>query len=246
MKKLCDFLAMTDLFDGLNHAVYKDYCEQTNVHLFWKGEFIVREGDKSFGVGIVLEGQVAKQKYSVDGDFSTLDLLQAGDTFGEDLIFARDNTYKFSLEAVSSTKIVYVKKEDIYEMINRSPHMLTNLLGLLSNHVNNQNKRIYTLSQRTLRQKISAYLLDLLEQQLEAEHKTLQDTSKIVSTQAVELPASKEVVSRLLAMPRPSFSRELIAMEKDELIRVSGRVIWLTDLEALQSGVIGDFAPFNA
>ncbi len=238
MKKLCDFLAMTDLFDGLNHTVYSDYCENTNVHLFWKGEFIVREGDTPYGVGIVLEGQVAKQKYSPDGDSSTLDLLQAGDTFGEDLVFAKDSSYKFNLEAVSAVKVVYVKRDDIYEMINRSPHMLTNLLAILSKHISDQNKRIYTLSQRTLRQKISAYLLDLLEQELAAENRTLQESLEIVSTQAVELPASKEVVSRFLAMPRPSFSRELIAMEKDGLIRVSGRVIWLTDLHGLETGAV--------
>ncbi|NLJ94352.1 MAG: Crp/Fnr family transcriptional regulator [Clostridiaceae bacterium] len=245
MKKLCDFLAMTELFDGLNHNVYSDYCEQTNVHLFWKGEFIAREGEESSGVGIILEGQVSKQKYSADGEAATLDLLQAGDTFGEDLIFAKDNRYKFTLEAVSAVKVVYVKQADLYEMINRSPHMLTNLLGLLSNHITNQNKRIYTLSQRTLRQKISAYLLDLLEQQLVEENMTLEESLQIVSTQAVELPSSKEVVSRLLAMPRPSFSRELISMEKDGLIKVSGRVIWLSNLEGLESGVIGDFAPFE-
>ena len=245
MKKLCDFLAMTELFAGLNHNVYVDYCQNTNVHLFWKGEFIAREGEKSFGVGIIVEGQVSKQKYSADGESATLDLLEPGDTFGEDLIFAKDNRYKFTLEAVSSVKVVYVKQQDLYEMINRSPHMLTNLLGLLSNHINNQNKRIYTLSQRTLRQKISSYLLDLLEQQLSEDNKTLDEASEIVSTQAIELPASKEVISRLLAMPRPSFSRELISMEKDGVIRVSGRVIWLSDLAGLESGVIGDFAPLE-
>ncbi|HZJ69026.1 MAG TPA: Crp/Fnr family transcriptional regulator [Candidatus Eisenbacteria bacterium] len=242
MKKLCDFLAMTDLFDGLNHSVYRDYCEQTNVNLYWKGEFVAREGDVSLGVGIVLEGQLAKQKYSPDGDSATLDLLEAGDTFGEDLIFSQDNKYTFSLEAVSHVKLVYVKRDDIYEMINRSPQMLSNLLSLLSNHIHTQNKRIYTLSQRTLRQKISAYLLDLLEQQLINDNTTLEEASRIVSTQAVELPASKEVISRLLAMPRPSFSRELISMEKDNLLRVSGRIIWLTDLEGLENGVTRDFA----
>lgn len=242
MRKLCDFLAMTKLFDGLNHNVYGDYCEQTNIHIYWKGEFIAREGDVSSGVGIIVEGQVAKQKYSQDGDSATLDLLEVGHTFGEDLIFSEDNKFDFSLEAVSSVKVVYVRREDLFEMINRSPQMLSNLLGLLSDHIQDQNKRIYTLSQRTLRQKISAYLLELLDLQLIAENKTLSEASQIVSTHAVELPASKEVVSRLLAMPRPSFSRELIAMEKDGLVRVSGRVIWLCDLEGLESGIVGDYA----
>ena len=52
---------------------------------------------------------------------------------------------------------------------------------------------------------------------------------------------SKEVVARLLAMPRPSFSRELINMEREGLIRVSGRVIWLFDPDGLERGVIEGF-----
>ncbi len=43
-------------------------------------------------------------------------------------------------------------------------------------------------------------------------------------------------------MPRPSFSRELIAMEKDDLLKVSGRIIWLTDLKGLENSVDRDFA----
>ena len=31
-------------------------------------------------------------------------------------------------------------------------------------------------------------------------------------------------------------------MEKDGLIKVSGRVIWLMDLAGLENGIIGDFA----
>lgn len=49
----------------------------------------------------------------------------------------------------------------------------------------------------------------------------------------VELPVSKEVTAKLLAMPRPSFSRELVRMEKEGLIRVNGKIVWLLDLQAL-------------
>lgn len=34
-------------------------------------------------------------------------------------------------------------------------------------------------------------------------------------------------------MPRPSFSRELVRMEKEGLIRVNGRIIWLLDIHSL-------------
>ena len=78
--------------------------------------------------------------------------------------------------------------------------------------------------------------MGLLKDQLDESGRTLKEELKIVSTPAVEFPISKEMVARLLAMPRPSLSRELISMEKDGLIRVSGRVIWLRDLKQLSAG----------
>ena len=61
-------------------------------------------------------------------------------------------------------------------------------------------------------------------------------------TLRVELCAEAEPpwIDLLLAMPRPSFSRELISMEKDGLIRVSGRNIWLMDLHGLACGLYED------
>lgn len=126
-------------------------------------------------------------------------------------------------------------------LLYHNPEMMQNFLTILSNRVQAQNRRISLLSQKSLRQKIAHYLVELLHDQLEAEGETPRTAKRIVSTQAVELPVSKEVVARLLAMPRPSFSRELISMERDGLIRVSGRVIWLVDLDRLEQGVIEGF-----
>jgi len=49
------------------------------------------------------------------------------------------------------------------------------------------------------------------------------------------------VVAKLLAMPRPSFSRELIAMEGDRLIEVQGRNIRLLDVPTLENDVVEGF-----
>jgi CRP-like cAMP-binding protein len=130
----------------------------------------------------------------------------------------------------------------LMHLLGNSPAIMSNFLRILSDRVQSQNRRISLLSQKSLRQKIANYLLELLRDQLEKEGETPKTARQLVSTQAVELPVSKEVVSRLLAMPRPSFSRELIAMERDGLIRVSGRVIWLLDMDGLERGVIEGFA----
>ena len=241
MRKICETLAGTPLFNGLNHDLFNEYCGKTSIRLVWKGEVVVNEGDPCTGIGMIIEGQLAMQKYTSAGDFATLELLGAGEIFGEYLIFGNKKTYSVTIEAVTNSKIVFISKDLLLTLLYQSPAIMQNFLTILSDRVLAQNRRISLLSQKSLRQKIGNYLLELLRDQLEKEGETPKTLRKTVSTQAVELPVSKEVVSRLLAMPRPSFSRELISMERDGLIRVSGRVIWLLDLDRLERGVIEDF-----
>ena len=241
MKKICETLASTPLFSGLTHDIFHEYCGKTSIRLVWKGEVIVNEGDPCTGIGMVIDGQLALQKYSSSGDFATLELLGPNDIFGDDLIFGTRRTFPVTIEAVANSKIVFVSRDLLITLLQQAPGIMNNFLGILSDRVQSQNRRILLLSQKSLRQKIASYLLELLRDLKEKEGETPRLTKHTVSTQAVELPVSKEVVSRLLAMPRPSFSRELISMERDGLIRVSGRVIWLTDLDRLERGVIEGF-----
>ncbi|MDD3930893.1 MAG: Crp/Fnr family transcriptional regulator [Clostridiaceae bacterium] len=241
MKKICETLSDTPLFHGLNHDLFHEYCSQTSIRMVWRGEVLYHEGDPCTGIGMIIEGQLATQKYANSGDFATLELLGAGDIFGEYLIFGDRHTYPVTIEAVTNGKVIIISKEILMSLLYHNPEMMQNFLTILSNRVQAQNRRISLLSQKSLRQKIAHYLVELLHDQLEAEGETPRTAKRIVSTQAVELPVSKEVVARLLAMPRPSFSRELISMERDGLIRVSGRVIWLVDLDRLEQGVIEGF-----
>jgi CRP/FNR family transcriptional regulator, dissimilatory nitrate respiration regulator len=241
MKKICETLAGTLLFSGMNHDVFHEYCGKTSIRLVWKGEILFNEGDPCTGISMIIEGQLAVQKYTSAGDFATLELLGAGEIIGEHLIFANKRTYPVTIEAVTNSKIIFISRDMLITLLNQNQMIMQNFLTILSDRVQAQNRRISLLSQKSLRQKIASYLLDLLRDQLEKEGETPVTARRIISTQAVELPVSKEVVSRLLAMPRPSFSRELISMERDGLIRVSGRVIWLRDLDRLERGVIEGF-----
>jgi CRP-like cAMP-binding protein len=241
MKKLCDVLSDTPLFSGLTHELFHSYCNKTTIRLVWKGEVLFNEGDPCTGIGMIMEGQLAMQKYSSSGDFATIELLGPGDIFGEYMIFGTRKNYTVTIEAVTNSKIIFITREMLMSILSQSPGVMNNFLTILSDRIQAQNRRISLLSQKSLRQKIANYLLELLRDQLEKEGESPKTIRKTVSTQAVELPVSKEVVSRLLAMPRPSFSRELISMERDGLIRVSGRVIWLLDLDGLEKGVIEGF-----
>jgi len=238
MKKICETLSAAALFKGWNHDIFHDYCNRTSIRLIWKGEVLVNEGEPCTEIGLIVEGQLATQKYNSVGEFTTLELMGAGEIFGDDLIFSNIKTYSNTIEAATNAKVIFISSEVLLMMLNKSPAIMQNFLMILSDRAVSQNRRICLLSQKNLRLKITNYLLELLHDQLEKESRLPQSIRHTIATQAVELPVSKEVVSKLLAIPRPSFSRELISMARQGLIRVSGRVIWLLDLDRLEKSGI--------
>lgn len=236
MKKLCDVISGTLLFKGLEHDVFSQYCGKTSIKIVWKGEIIANEGDVCDGIGILLQGKIALQKYTSNGDFTTIGLMQESEMFGEDLLFGEITQYPMTIEAVTNSKILHIPKSVIIPLLKNNYFLNQNFIKILSDKVCTQNERISLLSQKTLRQKIAYYILELYKKQ-KKERDTLRSAQNKSRTSdlKIELPVSKEVISKLLAMPRPSFSRELINMEKDGFIKVDGRSIVIVNLQELEN-----------
>ncbi len=238
MKKICEALAQSRLFAGLDHKHFSEICSRVNIRLAWRGEVVANEGDLANAIGVIVSGQLSLQKYARNGDYVTLGLLGPGDVFGEDLFFSKDRRWPLTIEAISNCRMIILTRDLILPLLAEYPELMNNFTSFLSERIQQQYQRINVLSQRNLRQKIMVYLLDLLDKQLQgAEREALPGRrAGYSSTPSVQLAVSKEVAAKLLAMPRPSFSRELVRMEKDGLIRMNGRIIWLTDLERLEQG----------
>ena len=238
MRKVCDELAATALFRGLNHDFFEPFCLMTSIRLVWKGEVLIHEGDVCGYVGIVVEGQLAMQRYTGSGEAFTLGLLGPGDIIGTDLVFGSDHLCPMTIEAVANSKVIVLANDLLKQMVHANQGVEMNFIQELSDRIRQQHKRISLLSQKSLRQKIAYYLLDLDQEDKNRQSGIPAAASRRKAPMQVRLPASKEVVSRLLAMPRPSFSRELINMEKDGLIRVTGRTIHILSPERLEHAVL--------
>jgi CRP-like cAMP-binding protein len=82
------------------------------------------------------------------------------------------------------------------------------------------NKKVKTLSQHSVRQKVIFYLLDTRTQQ---KHNRL------------HFHESRQEMADLLGIPRPSLSRELCKLRDEGLIRLARDGIELMDLPALEA-----------
>ena len=254
MKKECaySFLCRSPLFKGVVCNEFEEFCRQTRTRTYEKGEIIVAEGKPCNSIGILSEGQIAVQKISSGGEFATIALLGQGDFFGEEIIYSSDTNFQNTLEAMSHCNVIFVSRDIINSIMAICPSVKDNFLRILSDRVKNQNRRIELLSQKSLREKIAYYLIDLYNHQSADDGIPEMCRSCVKAgsgeclypseARIVYLPVSKEIAAKYLAMPRPSFSRELIALENDGLIKVDGRKITLCNVAKLETEIVEGLA----
>ncbi|NEZ45735.1 Crp/Fnr family transcriptional regulator [Clostridium niameyense] len=221
MNNIISVLKNCILFKNFEEEEIKHILNNINYKIcsYEKQETIALESDKCNSIGILLDGTVEIQKLFSSGKTVTVDILHSGDIFGEVIVFSNTNTYPSSIIASKNTTVLFITKEYILKLCSLNSILLNNLMSLLSNKILMLNKKVKYLSYNTLRQKIASFLLEQYSTQ-----KNL----------TIKLNLSREALSELLAIPRPSLSRELINMKKDGLIDFNKNIIVLNSREDLE------------
>lgn len=197
------------IFSDLKYSI-KEYHRE---------EVIAFEGNNCSALGIILEGRVQIQKTYSSGKVLTLTRLQAGDMFGEVIVFSQAHQYPATIVAEEKTRIMFIKDSEVMWLCRHYPSVLRSFMELLSNRILLLNKKIKVLSYETLRQKIALYLIEEYKNQ-----KSL----------TLELDLSKKDWAEHMGVQRPSLSRELGNMQMDGLITCSRHHIKIKDIKALE------------
>ena len=199
-----------DLFKDHNYII-NDYN---------KNDIIAMEGMVCERIGIVLFGSIdIKRTLSINNTIhvSTLD---KGNLFGEIIAFSDTNIYPATVVASTKCTILFISKDDFISFCTLNTNFLSMILNELSNKILRLNKSITTLSLNSIRQKISYFLLS---------------EYKIQKSNFIKLNMTKQKLSEVLGIPRPSLSREFINMKELNLIDYSKDFVKILDIEALEN-----------
>jgi CRP-like cAMP-binding protein len=187
-----------------------------------KGQVIAIEGDVVCRIGIIIEGIIEAQKTYPSGHTVSIARMNAGDIFGEAIIFSKTNKYPATIVSTDSSRILFLSVTDVITLCSTNKTFLNNFMGLLSNKILMLNEKLKTLSYQTLRKKIAGYLIDEYNKQ-----KNL----------IIELPFSRKEMADLFGTTRPSLSRELANMKRDGLIDYYKDMIKISDIDRLEQAL---------
>jgi cAMP-binding proteins - catabolite gene activator and regulatory subunit of cAMP-dependent protein kinases len=166
---------------------------------------IIQEYNTCNAIGFILEGVLSLKKSLPSGESFNFGFLKEGDSFGEGLLYAEESNYLFSITTISEVIILYIPFEQIEKLLNASPHFSRNYIAFISNRLLLFSRKINLLNQKSVKSRLILYL---------------SEQTKTANRLSFKLAHKKTEIAELIGVTRPSVSRELSQMQKDQLILI--------------------------
>ena len=183
-----------------------------------KNDIIAIEGSPCDKVGLILQGSIDVKRVHEPVIMLYICLI-CKCLFGEIIAFSDTNAYPATIMASSNCEIMFIHKTSFIIFCTKNPDFLDMFLNDLSNKIIQLNNSIKNLSFSSIRQKLSNYLI--------TQH-------TIQKSKFIKLGITKQKLSEMLGIPRPSLSRELMKMKSDGLIDYLKDTIKILDIETLE------------
>ena len=209
MKKYLPVICSSRLFSGISENELSTMlsCLDTKTEDFPKDAFVLRNGDATESIGLVLSGNVLIAQDDVWGNRNILSKTGAGKTFASAFACAPDSKLNVDVIAETPVTIMFL---NINRILNSCPsacayhnRIIRNLLGELAEKNLRFSEKLEHMGQRTTRSKITSYL--------SAEARRL-------GTYEFDIPFSRQQLADYLGVERSGLSSELGKMRRDGLI----------------------------
>lgn len=184
-----------------------------------KGQMLLREGDQSEYMYLIISGAVKVFKRSINGKEQILNIASTGETLNDVSTFD-GGACAMDMLAMTPVRLCAIKKEDMKALFGRFPRVALNVAGVLAAKVRRDSSLVEVLSF----DQVIGRLARLILKQSDADKNLLplftqQDLAAMVGT-------SRVVVNRSLKV-----------MEDKGAIRLSRRRIVIMDKEVLRQMV---------
>ena len=198
-----------------NHPLFlncdlKDYFKDFTIKKFKNNTLIFHEGEECNHLGIILKGQlVISTLTALDKDY-VINVLNPNDLFGDTLLFSEKTLYLGDGIVSKDSEILFISKELLLSML-KDQQFLLNFLSIISKKSMDLRNRLKLLSHKSIEERILFYLSEQRKQ---------------LNSNQIPIK-SKESLAKLLNIPRPSLSRELIRLKDKKIIDYNRNYITL-------------------
>lgn len=212
------FLAQTQLFQGLSRQEIQAITQIAVAKTFFKGENIFWEGEPCDGFYLIKKGKVKIFQLSSLGKEQILHIFERGGHFAEVSAFD-GKCFPASAIAMTKTELLFFPRTTFLILLEKHPTLAINMLAIFARHLRRFARLIEDLSLKEVPGRLAVYLLDLRERN--------------GNLDLVKLDITKSQLAALLGTIPETLSRVFYKLSSDRLITINGSEIQLLDLEHL-------------
>ncbi|HIP53213.1 MAG TPA: Crp/Fnr family transcriptional regulator [Chromatiales bacterium] len=216
---------MAHLFASLNDEQLATVQEMSHTVFLEEGESLFDCGDEADRFFLVLSGQMKLYRLSPAGNEKVIDIIRAGSTFAEALMFLEHPTYPVYATALVDTHLLEFDSGKFLQLLRQSVETCFRVMGDMSQRLRRLIKEIDDLTLQSATSRVAAMLIRHMGSP---------------EDQEFTLHAQKGVLASRLSVKPETFSRILHNLSAQGIISVKGSHITVHDLEQLKEAAHTD------
>jgi CRP/FNR family cyclic AMP-dependent transcriptional regulator len=193
-----------------------------------KGEFVIRPGESPPGVFYISEGLVRAYDITKYGEENLLVIRKSGEFLGLTLTITGDDK-KIIYQTLTPATLWLIKSEVFTDHLKKHPESALQLVDNLIEMYRVHSERILNLEYRSVRERLISFLLSTARRFGE------QTKDGIL----IKVPLRHQDVASSINSSRETTTREIAYLERNHLISNRQLYFTLTDVEKLQSYLVG-------
>jgi CRP-like cAMP-binding protein len=182
------------LFSGVSDADLDSLASLLIERRFPKHKTIVEEGLSGDYMYVIREGQVKVTKLSSDGREKILELLEAGDFFGE-MSLLDSGPRSASVKALSEARVLALSRNDFLTLLRRSPDLAMAVVQELTRRLRQVDEQASSLSFQRVKERTQGLLQRLAKDECEGRLRTPPLTHQQMADM---IGTSRETVTRVV------------------------------------------------
>ncbi len=184
-----------------------------------EGDVLFQQQEHATRFYLVLRGQLKLFRLSPDGNEKVIEIVTAGSTFAEALMFLERPRYPVSAQCLLAAEIVSVDSVDFASMLRESVDTCFVLMGYMSQRLRGLIREIDDLSLHSATSRVAGYLLALAKEE---------------GSDELELHVPKQTLASRLSVKPETFSRIIKSLNTLGVVEIRGQYVKIKDQQALE------------
>jgi len=216
-----EILRQNILFSGLGEDQFSQVTSGAKEIQLKEGEVLFQQQQKADYFYLLEHGEIKLYRSSADGAEKVIEIIKAGQTFAEAMMFMDGGFYPVNAQAVTDSRLIRVEMAMFRSLLKHSPETSLKILGYMSQRLHGLIQEIDQLTLQNAKMRVIQFILREIPIDATAPCQLEWNTPKTV------------LASRLSVRPE-TFSRILQQLTQENLIKVDRKSIDILDIGGLK------------